>query len=103
MDLKELQRYQEEYDTSYWEHNASKLDKIRHITLHLAKSLGKISGWCERAEHQVQDQTKQIETEVIPDLLVYCLQLSNTLRIDAEEAFHQRVEENKKRFKKLSP
>lgn len=43
MDTKDLQDKQAEYDSKYWQHNSSELEKVRHITLHLGKLLGKLS------------------------------------------------------------
>jgi NTP pyrophosphatase (non-canonical NTP hydrolase) len=94
MDTKELQRRQAEYDQQYWQHNASKVEKIRHITLHLGKLLGKVSSYCEAEEHGQQYPTTQIEEEVIPDLLFYTLQLSNLLGKDLAEQYIQRLEKN---------
>ena len=98
MELNEEEGKQDEYDTNYWQHNASQLEKIRHITLHLGKLLGKLSSYCEKEEHGEEYPTTQIEKEVIPDLLVYCLQLANILGIDAEEAYKQRLNENIQRL-----
>ncbi len=98
MELQQLQHKQDEYDKEYWQHNASQLEKIRHITLHLGKLLGKLSTYCEKEEHGGNYPTTQIEREVIPDLLVYCLQLANILGIDAEKAYEQRLVENIQRL-----
>lgn len=92
MNLEELQKIQEEYDSKYWQHNSSKLEKIRHITLHVGKLLGKLSTYCENQEHDVNYPTDQIKQEVIPDLLFYSLQLGNLLEVKVEEQYLKRLE-----------
>lgn len=98
MDTKDLQDKQAEYDSKYWQHNSSELEKIRHITLHLGKLLGKLSTYCERQEHGEDFPTTQIKQEVIPDLQVYSLQLANLLGVDVAERYLSRLEENIKRL-----
>lgn len=98
MDIKDLQNKQAEYDSQYWQHNGSELEKIRHITLHIGKLLGKLSTYCERQEHGENHPTTQIQEEVIPDLQVYSLQLANLLGVDVGERYVSRLEENIKRL-----
>lgn len=97
MELKQLQQKQDEYDKVYWQHNASQLEKIRHISLHMGKLLGKLSTYCEGEEHGRSFPTRVIEKEVVPDLLVYSLQLANLLGIDLETTYLERQGETKKR------
>jgi len=97
MELKQLQQKQDDYDKEYWQHNASELEKIRHITLHVGKLLGKLSAYCEVEEHGKISSTTVIETEVVPDLLVYALQLANLLGVNLETAYLERQVETKKR------
>jgi len=98
MELEDLQSKQAEYDRKYWQHNTSELEKIRHITLHVGKLLGKLSSYCEKQEHGVNYSTNQIRDEVTPDLLVYSLQLANLLGINLEGKYLNRLEENIKRL-----
>ncbi len=98
MDTKDLQKKQAEYDSNYWQHNSSELEKIRHITLHVGKLLGKLSTYCERQEHGENYPTTQIQEEVIPDLQVYSLQLANLLGVDVAEQYLSRLEQNIKRL-----
>ncbi len=100
MDIKDLQKKQAEFDSQYWQHNASELEKIRHITLHLGKLVGKLSTYCEQQEHGENYPTTQIQEEVIPDLQVHSLQLANLLGVDAGERYLSRLEENIKRLYK---
>ena len=98
MDIKDLQQKQAEYDNGYWERKESELEKIRHITLHVGKLLGKLSTYCERQEHRENYPTTQIRDEVIGDLVVHSLQLANLLGVDAGERYVSRLEENIKRL-----
>ena len=96
MDMKDLQVKQADYDSKYWEINDSELEKIRHITLHMGKLLGKLSTYCEAKEHNKEQKTDQLQDEVVPDLLVYALQLSNLLNIKLDEKYLKRLEDNVK-------
>ena len=99
MDTKDLQQRQAEYDTNYWEHNASELEKIRHITLHVGKLLGKLATYCERQEHGENYSPDQIRDEVVPDLVVYASQLANLLDVeDIGDKYLSRLEENIRRL-----
>ena len=98
MDTKDLQNKQAEYDSRYWQHSASELEKIRHITLHIGELLGKLSTYCERQEHAEDYPTTQIQEEVIPDLQVYSLQLANLLGVDVADQYLSRLEQNIKRL-----
>ncbi len=97
MELQQLQQKQEEYDKQYWQHNASKVEKVRHITLHMGKLMGKLSNYCESEEHGKVPSMTMIEKEVVPDLLVYSLQLANLLGVNLETAYLERQAETKKR------
>ena len=98
MNVKELQEYQAEYDRSFWKHDHSDFEKIRHVTLHLGKLLGKVSNFCEAHEHGREASSDQLQTQVVPDLLVYSLQLANTLGLDLEDQYKRRLESNIQRF-----
>ena len=98
MDTKELQQKQEEYDSKYWKHEPGDLEKIRHITLHMGKLLGKLSTYCEAQEHGSDHSTKVIEEQVIPDLLFYSLQLSNLLGRDLGESYIKRLKSNAQNY-----
>ena len=98
MDTKEIQKIQAEYDKLYWQHNNPEFEKIRHITLHISKLLGKLAEYCEKTEHgDIIDKSK-ITDQVIPDLVFYSVQLSNLLELDLGDAYMKRIEENKKIF-----
>lgn len=65
---------------------------MMHKLLHLAKLLGKLATYLERRHHGAFHQKTVIETEVIPDLLVYCLQLSRLLGTDLDASYLTRLE-----------
>jgi hypothetical protein len=94
MELRDLQKIQSKYDESFWQHNGTQLEKIRHITLHLGKLLGKLSTYCERHEHNEAFDADQIVSEVIPDLLMYSFQLSNSFGVDPGDLYLKRLNEN---------
>lgn len=98
MDINELQKKQAEYDAKHW-HQHGEFDKIRHITLHIGKLLGKLSTYCEAREHARDASDTQIRNEVIPDLQVYALQLANLLGENAGERYFRRLEETAARHR----
>ena len=97
MDIVELQLKQAEYDQKYWQHNASSLEKIRHITLHMGKLNGKLATYCEAAEHGADAPAEQIKNEVVPDLLFFALQLANQFGIRLDDQYLKRLADNMKR------
>ncbi len=94
--LEELMEYQNQFDANNTE-ITSGFEMVRHTTLHLSKLLGKIAEYCETREHsdtsRYSDMNK-VKNEVIPDLLVYALQLSREFDINLEEAYFQRLQGN---------
>ncbi len=65
---------------------------MMHKSLHLAKLLGKIATYLERKHHGDSHPKAVIETEAIPDLLVYCLQLSHLVGTDLDASYLTRLE-----------
>lgn len=98
MDLKELQKRQAEYDEKWWQHEWDELVHLRHITLHMWKILWELSAYCHDKEHWKEYSLEKIKTAVIPDLIMHSLRLANILWVDAEKAFFDREEENKKKY-----
>lgn len=100
MQLKELQKVQEVYDKEYWKHDHDEFGKIRYITLHMGKLIGKLNTYCEAKEHNANPSQDQLKNEVTPDLLFYALQLSNLLSVELEKQYLERLEKNKKNLEK---
>ena len=91
MNLGELQQIQAEHDASYWEVDQTDFAKIRHITLHTGKLIGKLAGYVEPGEHGKCLPTDQIKNEVIPDLMVYAVQLANIFHLKLEDQYRARL------------
>ena len=104
MNLQKLQQHQINYDADFYEINEPAFDKIRHILLHLTKTNGKLASYCEAKEHKVNQETPldfQFSPEIISDLLVYELQLSNVFQIDLEESYLKHLENNANHIKQM--
>lgn len=97
--LKEINQELLEFEKDNWVVAKDEVGKTRHITLHLGKLLGKISEVAERREHTIEPDLKILKSEVIPDLLIYALQLSNLYKVNLQRAFFKRLEHNKRRVK----
>lgn len=65
---------------------------LRHKCFHIANLLAKISAVCEKYEHDIEAEIDKIINEVIPDLLVYSLQLANAYNIDLDQKYKDRIE-----------
>lgn len=91
-DCKELQLFQKEFDEKYFEINEG-FDKLRHILLHLVKTVGKMATYCEVKEHgKIEPDISQLADEVLPDLLIHALQIANHYHIDLGEKYIERIQ-----------
>ena len=99
MTLEQVQKEQAEYDKKFWEHDRG-FETIRHSSHHIGKLMGKIAGYCEESEHGELASTKQLDEEVIPDLLIYAVRLANDRGLTLDQVFEKRKEELVKRFSK---
>jgi NTP pyrophosphatase (non-canonical NTP hydrolase) len=66
--------------------------KIRHILLHLMKTVGKFATYCEAIEHSKEVDQAQLIHEVLPDLLIHALQIANAYDIDLGEEYAKRIQ-----------
>jgi hypothetical protein len=90
----EAQGRQRTFDAEHWQVDESEFEKLRHITLHLAVLLGKLGRYCERIEHGKDIGPQIIVGEVVPDLVLYALQLANLLGVDLGDLYVARLETN---------
>jgi NTP pyrophosphatase (non-canonical NTP hydrolase) len=94
IDTQEAQKYQIEYDEKYFEINRD-FEKLRHVLLHLMKTVGKAATYVEVKEHgRKEPDPAVLINEVAPDLLMHALQLANLLNIDLGEAYQKRIDSN---------
>lgn len=97
MTLDEVTRTIVEFEADFWDAPKDRMGQIRHLALHLGKLQGKISTVCERWEHGLVPDETLLKTEVAPDLLYYAASISAILEIDLQDAFLNRLEQNKVR------
>lgn len=69
----------------------SDVEILRHKNFHLGKLLGKVANICEALDHQEDRSIEPITREVIPDLIIYALQLANLYHVDLDHAFNERI------------
>ncbi len=103
-----LAAFQSKLDDATWQITNTPLAKLRHISLHLSIVNGSLAGLCEKWEHEVEKNTSEssnlkninVETlqDIIADLFMHALQLSNLIEISPYYALSQRVSRNIKRF-----
>lgn len=86
------QKFQTEYDDQYFEINQD-FEKVRHILLHLMKTVGKAATYCEIKEHgKTEPDPSVLINEVTPDLLIHALQLANHFQINLGDKYSERIE-----------
>ena len=64
---------------------------LRHDLFHIVKLAAKAARFCDDVEHGLEPSHGEITDEVIPDLLVYALQLSNAFHVDIEDKYRERL------------
>ena len=99
LNLNQLQIILSEFENKYWDAPKDEVGKTRHINLHLSKLMGKIGEVTERREHSLDRDTTILKEEVIPDLLYFALSLAEIHDVNLQEAFFERLEQNKIRVK----
>ena len=92
--IKDLEKIQEIYDKKFVDEKFRGFERVRHTTLHMGKLLGKLSNYCEKIEHGEEYSSKQIQEEVIPDLIVYSLWLSEVFGVKPDKAYLKRIVNN---------
>lgn len=95
-DINELIDMQKGYDLLYW-NEKNKHKDLRHLQLHLNKMLGKISNITEPFEHGELKGFNELESDIIPDLLIYALHLAHNhykYSADLEKAYRNRLSRN---------
>jgi hypothetical protein len=65
---------------------------LKHKCFHITNLLAKVSAVCEKHEHELEGDTAKIVNEVVPDLLVYALQLANAYSVDLDRSYRDRIE-----------
>jgi len=95
--LDELKKILTDFEQENWVAPIGEQGQTRHITLHMAKLMGKLGTVTEGWEHNFEMDLTQLKTEVIPDLLYYAIALAKVHGVNLEEAFLNRLEMNKKK------
>ena len=99
IDTENAQKFQSGYDERYFQVNKN-FEKLRHILLHLVKSVGKMATYCEEMEHGRESDSSLVIHEVTPDLLFHALQLANYYQINLGDEYELRINKN---IQKISP
>lgn len=93
IDTEKAQKFQIDYDDQFFLVNRD-FEKIRHILLHLVKTVGKMATYCESVEHGKETDPSKLIDEVTPDLLIHALQLSNFYQLDLGTKYEERIGKN---------
>ena len=95
--LAELQEYQKKIDSTSFRVGGSEFvdltdrQVIQHDLLHLVKLCAKLAHVCDCEDHNLPSNLKKVVVEVIPDLLIYALQLANAASVDLGECYAKRM------------
>lgn len=86
------QTFQKDFDEKYFEIN-HEFEKLRHILLHLVKTLGKMATYCEIKEHgKIEPDASQLVNEILPDLFIHALQIANHYEVDLGQKYMERLQ-----------
>lgn len=95
MTLDDLAAIVKKHEDEYWDMTNGEAEYTRHILEHLAKLMGKMGNVVEPREHGLEPSTEIIKTQVIPDLLYYALGMAQAHNVNLEEAFTERMKQNR--------
>jgi len=91
-----IQQRQAEFDVLYFDRdyfkNDQNFEKLRHILLHLMKTVGKISAYCEIQEHGKSADVDELTNAALPDLYLHALQIANLFDVDLSKKYQQRLD-----------
>ena len=90
LELHTLADVQRAFDTLYWSAPATLRGKQHHILLHLIGAIGKLARLEEREEHGERPGETDLR-EVIPDLLVYAVQLADLHGYELATLYRERL------------
>ena len=94
-----LQRLQTEYDQMFVAEDFSGFDKVRHTYAHMGKLFGRLAEYVQMMEDGHDNfSPEDIQTKVIPDLLVYSVWLAAEFGVDIEKAYIERFVGNIRRL-----
>jgi hypothetical protein len=106
--LDAAQALQASYDEVGWQIGGSSHEKLRHLSLHLAKTVGLIAALSEQLDHSASDGSPPTDGEVaeklkamsgrVADLTCFAAQISTLADASLGELFISRLRENAERF-----
>lgn len=93
MELRELQRTQEEHDMKFHKDVMSwdRSKQIEHCAFHLTKIAGLFSTYCEKMHHGEPYDVDKLVAERIPDILIFALKFANLWSVDLEKSYLDRL------------
>lgn len=106
--LDAAQALQASYDGVGWQIDDSRHEKLRHLSLHLAKTVGLIATLSEQFDHSASNGSPPADREVaeklnaisgqVADLACFAAQISTLADASLGELFIGRLRENAERF-----
>ena len=94
-----FQRLQSEYDDRFIAGDFSGFRKIEHTYAHIGKLMGRLAEYVQMMEDGHDNfSPEDIQTKVIPDLLVYSVWLAAEFGVDIEKAYIERFVGNIRRL-----
>ena len=100
-----IQDLQTAYDQDGWkEWNKNDFEKLRHIQLHLARTLGKFATVCHNLDH-VSNEGKVVDfssdkdaSNIVADLIHHASQIASIYGLEIGDCVINRYKENAARF-----
>jgi NTP pyrophosphatase (non-canonical NTP hydrolase) len=112
MKLKDIQKFQAEYDKKYWRVNKRipTRELLLFLSTALAGEMGEFANLVKKLYRQkrwrvgyARDKKRNLKAEMADELIdvfIYTLIIAETLGIDLEKEYFKKQEKNIKRFKK---
>jgi len=108
VDFSELLRHQAEFDLQhrgetefYVQITEERIDVLEHLLVCLIGEVGEVANIVKkvvRGDHTYASKRAEL-TDELADIFAYILKLANQLNIDLEQAYLNKMEQNRKRFR----
>lgn len=110
MSLKEIAKYQEEFDKKYfssWDEKVTKLEFLQSMIVALIGEVGEFANIVKKVNRDskilgkdLDEKTIEKLREELTDCFIYIVILGNLLEVDLEKEYYKKTKYNEKRFEK---
>lgn len=107
--IHEIKKLQEEFDSKHKGRtpfnekiNSKNIEVLEHLIVCMVGEIGEFSNIIKKVSRGdfSLEENKEHLSEELADVFIYLIKISNQSEIDIEKAFIEKLEKNKKRFKR---